>query len=550
MKISLAQQNFIIGDIEGNKNTILSSIKRAKDDQADLIVFPELCICGYPPLDLLEFDDFVHSCLLAIQHIASECIQIAAIVGSPSLNPKVEGKNLFNSAFFLYEGEIKAIVHKSLLPNYDVFDEYRYFEPNPYFECIEFRNKRIALTICEDLWDIGDDKMYVKWPMEELVSQKPDFIINIAASPFSYYHQEERKLVLSRTASKYQLPVFYVNHVGAQTDLIFDGGSMVLNRDGNVVNELAYFREDYRLFESDIINSAPSVSYEKSRFDNANIHIERIYDALFLGIKDYFKKMGFGKAIIGLSGGIDSAVVFVLAADALGAENVLGLIMPSPYSSQHSIDDALNLAKNIGAHTETLPINDLFKEFKTSLKETFAGLPENIAEENIQARIRAILLMAVSNKKGYLLLNTSNKSEAAVGYGTLYGDMSGGLSVIGDLYKTQVYELAEFLNRYQERIPENIIKKAPSAELRPDQKDTDSLPEYVILDKILFEYIEKRMGAQKIIDKGYDADLVRRVITLVNNSEYKRFQTPPVLRISDKSFGSGRRMPLVAKYRL
>ncbi|MFM2285075.1 MAG: hypothetical protein RLZZ543_572 [Bacteroidota bacterium] len=548
MKIALAQINTHIGNFDSNVNIILQNIERAKRDEVDLIVFPELSICGYPPLDFLEFDDFISRCMEMIELIAHSCVGIAAIVGGPSRNPQLIGKNLFNTAFFLANGRIQQLVHKTLLPNYDVFDEYRYFEPNTEFKCVEYMGKRIALTICEDLWDIEEDKMYGRWPMEELHTQHPDVIINIAASPFSYKHAESRKRVLHQSAKKYRIPVFYVNHAGAQTELVFDGGSMVLNREGNIVCELNYFQEDYRSFELDWVNTAKCVPFDKAGFTAPDAESERIYNALVLGIRDYFGKMGFKKAILGLSGGVDSALVYTLAVHALGKENVLGVLMPSPYSSDHSISDSLELAKRLGAATETLPIEPVFNQFTESLSTQFAGLPENLTEENLQARIRGVLLMAMSNKFGYILLNTSNKSEAAVGYGTLYGDMCGGLAVIGDVYKTQVYDLCRYINREEEIIPLNILTKAPSAELRPGQKDSDSLPEYDQLDKVLHAYIEDRKGPAEIIQMGVDKALVDRVLRLVNMNEYKRFQTPPILRVSPKAFGMGRRMPLVGKY--
>jgi NAD+ synthase (glutamine-hydrolysing) len=549
MKVALAQINTHIGNFEANKSKILSAIKRAENEGADLITFPELSICGYPPLDFLEFNDFTQKCISAIQEIAKACTSIAAIVGAPCVNPAIEGKNLYNSAFFLYEGEIKKVIHKTLLPNYDVFDEYRYFEPNNTFSCISFKGQTIALTICEDLWDVDEDKMYVKWPMDELMKFKPTVMINIAASPFSYAHAENRKRVLHQTATKFGLPIFYVNHVGAQTELVFDGGSLVMNQKGNVVCELAYFKEDFRVFELDWVKTAKSVSFESSSgFIGEDIYISRIYNALILGIRDYFYKMGFAKAILGLSGGIDSAVVFALASEALGPQNVLGVLMPSPYSSEHSIADALKLAKNLNAATTTIPIGASFDTIKHTLSPEFEGMPEDLTEENMQARIRGLLLMAMSNKKGYILLNTSNKSEAAVGYGTLYGDMCGGLSVIGDVYKTQVYALAHYINREREVIPINSIIKPPSAELRPNQKDSDSLPDYEILDKVLYCYIEQKKGPPEIIAEGFDKALVNRVLKLVNTNEYKRFQTPPMIRVSNKAFGLGRRMPLVGKY--
>jgi NAD+ synthase (glutamine-hydrolysing) len=548
MKIALAQINTHIGNFDTNVSLIIQNIERAKRDGADLVVFPELSVCGYPPLDFLEFDDFIQRCDMALSKIAEACQDMAAIVGCPTRNPQLEGKNLFNSAVFIENGHVKQIVNKTLLPNYDVFDENRYFEPNTRFNCVAFKNKRIALTICEDLWDIEEDKMYVRWPMEELKNQQPDLIINIAASPFSYKHAESRKGVLHQTASKYKIPVFYVNTSGAQTELIFDGGSMVLNRDGNVVCELNYFQDDYRSFELDWVNTAKCVPYQANQFNSPELEAGRIHQALILGIQDYFRKMGFKQAVLGLSGGVDSALVYTLAVQALGKDNVLGILLPSPYSSDHSISDSLELAARLGARTETLPIGDVFQQFQNTLASAFKGLPENLTEENLQARIRGVLLMAMSNKFGYILLNTSNKSEAAVGYGTLYGDMCGGIAVIGDVYKTQVYELCRYINREEEIIPINILTKAPSAELRPGQKDSDSLPDYDILDKVLFKYIEERKGPEELVQLGFEKALVDRVLKLVNISEYKRFQTPPILRISPKAFGMGRRMPIVGKY--
>jgi len=548
MKLALAQLNFHIGNFEENTSRIISSIRRAKSEAADIVVFPELAVCGYPPLDFLEFDDFIRRCNESINLIAVECVGIAAIVGSPSVNPQIEGKNLFNSAFFLADGEIKKVVNKTLLPNYDVFDEYRYFEPNRSFACVEYKGERIALTICEDLWDVEEDKMYLNWPMEELAKQNPTVMINIAASPFNYKHAESRKRVLHRSALAYNLPVFYVNHVGAQTELIFDGGSLVMNREGNVVCEMNYFEEDFRVFELDWVKTAKAVPFSSDPDFESQQFIGRIHDALILGIRDYFRKLGFKKAILGLSGGIDSAVVYALAIEALGKENVLGVLMPSQYSSSHSVDDSLELARRIGGLTEKLPVTEAFEAFKNTLNPLFNGLPENIAEENIQARVRGVLLMAVSNKFGHILLNTSNKSEAAVGYGTLYGDMAGGLSIIGDVYKTQVFELAHYINRDVEIIPSNIITKPPSAELRPDQKDTDSLPEYSVLDKVLYAYIEERTGPLDLVKSGFEKALVDRVLRLVNTSEHKRYQAPPVLRVSPRAFGMGRRMPIVGKY--
>jgi NAD+ synthase (glutamine-hydrolysing) len=545
--IALAQHNFHIGNFDRNTTSIIGSIQRAKREGADLVVFSELSVCGYPPLDLLEHRDFIYNCQTAIQKIASYSTGIAVIVGTPGFNPNPKGKNLYNSAYFLLDGEIKQIVHKTLLPTYDIFDEYRYFEPNNTFEIVEYKGEKIALTVCEDLWyeqpaveSLSRTKLYTTSPMRELLKHSPDLIINIAGSPFSYSRIGLKRNIFINNARKYQLPVIYVNQVGAQTELIFDGASMAVNAKGEVVSQLKYFDEDFGLVDTSKMQKG-SASIDLNE-------ISYIHDALVLGIKDYFRKMGFTKATLGLSGGIDSAVTLVLAERALGSENIRVLLMPSKYSSSHSVDDAVLLAKKLNIEYDIVGIEPMVESFCVQLKPVFGNLPPNVAEENIQARIRGILLMAVSNKFGHILLNTSNKSEAAVGYGTLYGDMNGGLSVLGDVYKTQVYKLAAYINRNEEIIPQNTITKPPSAELRPDQKDTDSLPEYDLLDKILYHYIECQETAAAITSLGIDAELVNRVIRMVNNNEYKRYQTPPILRISSKAFGSGRRMPLVAVY--
>ena len=543
MKIALAQINYHIGNFAENKSKIIHSIEKARTENADLVVFSELAVSGYPPRDFLEFDDFIDQCNNTVREIAEKCTDIAAIVGLPTFNPNLKGKPLYNSAAFIYEGKIQSLTHKTLLPNYDIFDEYRYFEPNSVFKVIEFKGKRIALNICEDLWNIQDNPLYTINPMDELIGQNPDLIINIAASPFNYHQTKIRKEVLKRNADKYKLPLFYVNHVGAQTELLFDGGSLVMNSSGDIIDELDYFKEDFKVF--DLLKVETS---NKSTNKNELSEIASIHEALVMGIRNYFQKLGFSKAILGLSGGIDSAVTAALAAEALGSENVYNVLLPSRFSSDHSVKDSVELVKNYGMPHDIIEIEDSFNSFETTLKPFFKGLPFNIAEENLQARTRGVILMALSNKFGYILLNTSNKSESAVGYGTLYGDMNGGLAVIGDVYKTKVFELARFINRNGELIPENIITKPPSAELRPDQKDSDSLPDYNILDEILYKYIEERRGPKEIIGIGYDEDLVDRILKLVNTNEYKRYQTPPILRISTKAFGMGRRMPIVAKY--
>ncbi|MBW4888630.1 NAD+ synthase [Mucilaginibacter sp. HMF5004] len=551
MKIALAQRNYHIGNFESNTKKIIDSINEARQNGADLVVFAELCVCGYPARDFLEFTEFIDYCAQAAKQIAEVCKGIACIIGLPTYNLKDEGKDLFNSAYFIEDGQIKAIVNKALLPNYDVFDEYRYFEPETDFNCINFKGHRIALTICEDLWNTIENPLYITRPMDKLITQNPDVMINIAASPFAYNHDEERIDILSNNAKQYNLPLFYVNQVGAQTELIFDGGSLVFDAAGTLVDEMPYFKEHisyYTLDKDAAGKSAITFDHEHTIKSAHTSDIEQIHQGLILGIRDYFYKSGFSKAILGLSGGIDSAVVCALAAEALGPKNVMAVLLPSRFSSDHSISDAEDLVKNLGCLSETVAIKNITEAFETALQPQFSGLPFNIAEENIQSRSRAVLLMAMSNKFGYILLNTSNKSEAAVGYGTLYGDMCGGISVLGDLYKTQVYELAHHINRAQEIIPVNSIVKPPSAELRPGQKDSDSLPEYDILDTILMEYIEHRKSSAQIIALGYDEAVVKRVMKLVNGAEHKRYQTPPILRVSPKAFGMGRRMPIVGKY--
>lgn len=545
MKLALAQLNYHTGNFESNSRRIIEQIERARSAGADLVVFAELALTGYPARDFLEFQEFLDENEAQVKRIAEACQGIWCILGAPSRNQNPQGKPLYNSAFLMHEGKVVDVVHKSLLPNYDVFDEYRYFEAAPSRHCVEVAGQKIALTICEDLWNVGEERLYGHDPMDDLIKEKPVLMVNIAASPFSKNHIETRKNILQENCRTYGLPLLYVNHVGAQTELIFDGGSLALNPDGSCVDEMAYFNEEFKLYSLE--DGRLSQIGEDTSFLPQE-RIELIHDALVTGIRDYFRKLGFKKAILGSSGGIDSAVVLVLAVEALGAENVHAVLMPSRYSSQHSIDDAVELSKNLGTPYDIISIEQAFTAFENTLSPLFASTQPGITEENMQSRSRAVILMALSNKFGSILLNTSNKSENAVGYGTLYGDMCGGLSVIGDLYKTQVYELARFINRNKVILPENILTKAPSAELRPDQKDSDSLPEYDVLDEILYQYIEQRKGPQELLAAGYNETLVRRIIRLVNTNEYKRFQTPPILRVSSKAFGMGRRMPIVAKY--
>jgi NAD+ synthase (glutamine-hydrolysing) len=550
MKFTVAQLNYHIGNFKGNMDLICKAIGKAKADGSDLIIFSELCVPGYPPLDLLDRSDFIEKCNRTVSDIAKECNGITAILGSPTLNRKVEGKKLFNSALVLSEGKIIFTVNKALLPTYDIFDEYRYFEPEKKFTIFPFKGLRIAITICEDLWDeqpfdneFEKARLYTISPMEELARQDPDLIINIAASPFSYTKIESKRNIFISKALKYRIPVISVNQTGANTELIFDGASVLVNKNGRIVDQLPFFEEAVVTYSFEDLKSGKT-----SVAESAESYIPLIYKALVTGLRDYFTKSGLKSGIIGLSGGIDSALCLCLAADALGNENIRALLMPSRYSSDHSVKDAVALADALNVHYDILSIEKPFNAFEEDLAPLFRGMNRDITEENIQARIRAILLMAVSNKYGCIVLNTSNKSEAAVGYGTLYGDMAGGLSLIGDVYKTDVYHLAEYINRDKEIIPQNILRKLPSAELRPDQFDSDSLPDYSILDSILYQYIELQKPASRIINDGSDRETVLRVIRMIDFNEYKRYQAPPVLRISSKAFGAGRRMPLAARY--
>jgi NAD+ synthase (glutamine-hydrolysing) len=550
MKISVAQLNYHIGNFSKNKDNICQAIRKAKSEGADLVVFSELCVPGYPPLDLLDRFDFIEKCNLTVKEIAAECTGITAIVGSPTLNNNSEGKKLFNSALVLSEGKIIFSVNKALLPTYDIFDEYRYFEPETRFSVFSFKGVKLAITICEDLWDeqpfdneFEKTRLYTVSPMKELAKQNPDLIINISASPFSYTKIESKENIFRNKALKYKIPVISVNQTGANTELIFDGASLVINNRGEIIHRLPFFETAIETYSLDDIKSG-TIKDPWSRPDT----IPLMYKALVTGIRDYFSKSGLSSAIIGLSGGIDSAVVLCLAVEALGKDNVRVLLMPSRYSSDHSVNDAVALAERIDVQYDIVNIEKPFTAFEEVLSPLFSGKVIDVTEENIQARIRAILLMAVSNKHGNILLNTSNKSEAAVGYGTLYGDMAGGLSVIGDVYKTDVYRLADFINRNSEIIPVNIIKKLPSAELKPGQLDSDSLPDYSVMDAILYQYIESQKPASRIIKEGYDSDTVLKVVRMIDLNEYKRYQAPPVLRISSKAFGAGRRMPLVARY--
>jgi NAD+ synthase (glutamine-hydrolysing) len=542
MKITVCQLNYIVGDISGNTQKIIEAIEKAKKEQSDMVVFSELSVCGYPPYDLLFNSSFISDSITAIEKIASCCTDITAVVGGIDVN-KGTGKHLYNTAFILSQGMVKAVYHKSLLPTYDVFDEARYFEPSYKPLMIEVNGKRIFITICEDLWTNETDTQpalgkphYNYDTIAEIKLLKPDFVINIAASPFSAFQYNYRYNLLLSIHQKLECPLLYVNQVGANTELVFDGGS-AFYKDNTRYFQLPFFEEkEMEINTEQIVANVTAMS-----------GIQALNQALVTGIKDYFAKNGFTKAVLGLSGGIDSAVVALLAKQALGEENVHTLLMPSRFSSEHSLTDAIELCKRNHISYDILSIEKPFQSLESGLREIFKNQPPDIAEENIQARIRAVFLMAYSNKFGPILLNTSNKSEMSVGYGTLYGDMAGAISVLGDVYKTQVYQLAHFLNKNEELIPINIIRKPPSAELRPNQKDSDSLPEYDILDKILYHIIEEQLSISDMVAKGFDDLTVQKVFKLVHTNEYKRYQAPPVIRVSTKAFGYGRRIPLVKK---
>jgi NAD+ synthase (glutamine-hydrolysing) len=544
MKISLASINPTIGDLKSNFEKIISNIKKAEEVDSDLIIFPELALTGYPPLDLLDKRSFVDEVISYNSKVAEYAKNIGVIFGSVTRFEDEVGTNLFNSAIFCFDGQIKSIHKKSLLPNYDVFDEVRYFEPSREIHLLEFKGKRFGVTICEDAWNDKDfwvHRLYEFDPVEENVKLGAEIIINISASPFSIGKEKIRTEMFSQIARKHKKPVLFVNQVGANTDLIFDGGAKVFDRNGNLIFASNRFEESLVHFDSDF-------QYEQINYEFSS-DAEEIYRALILGIRDYCDKTGFKKVVLGLSGGIDSALVSVLAKEAIGSENVLCVMMPSQYSSEASITHSQKLIQNIGVKSTIIPIQPIFEEFKKSLKKEFDDLPEDVTEENLQSRIRGVLLMALSNKFGYLLLATGNKSELATGYATLYGDMCGGLAPISDVYKTKVYEIAHYINREKEIIPIEIINKIPSAELRPNQTDQDTLPPYDILDKILYLYIEEAKEEDEIVEKGFDRELVKNVLKRVDRAEYKRKQAAPGLKVTNKAFGSGRRFPIVQRWR-
>ena len=543
MKLALGQINPTVGDFSGNAAKIIEYSTRARTQGAGLILFPELSVCGYPPRDLVERTSFVTHNREAAEHIAAETRGIAVICGLVTPAQADTGKSVMNSAALLMDGEIKFVQSKMLLPTYDVFDELRNFAPARHQELLSFCGKQMALTICEDAWNdkhFWPRQLYSVDPVEALVKAGGNFVLNISASPFWIGKRELRQEMLATIARTDRVPVAFVNQVGGNDSLVFDGSSLVFDREGNMIARGKSFEEDLIFFDSD---SLTGEWHEQIPGEEASV-----YSALVLGTRDYITKCGFKKAIVGLSGGIDSALTAAIAVDAIGAENVIGVGMPSEYSSEGSVTDARELAQNLSIRFEVLPIGDIFHAFKGTLRPVFAGKKEDVTEENIQSRIRGSLLMAMSNKFGALVLSTGNKSELGVGYCTLYGDMAGGLAVIADVPKTLVYRLSRYVNSRKQVIPHSSLEKPPSAELRPDQKDTDSLPPYEILDAILEDYVEQSRSAEDIArEHDFDLLLVKNVIRMVERNEYKRQQAAPGIKISAKAFGYGRRFPIAAK---
>ena len=543
MKIALGQINPTVGDFSGNAAKIIDYSRRAQAAGAGLILFPELSVCGYPPRDLVERASFVARNRETVEHIAAETGGIAVICGLVTPASSDTGKSVMNSAALLMDGKVAFIQSKMLLPTYDVFDEVRNFAPAKAQDLFSFCGNRMALTICEDAWNdkhFWRKRLYTVDPVETLIRAGGNFVLNISASPFWIGKREFRREMLTSIARQHKVPVAMVNQVGGNDSLVFDGSSIVLNRDGQVVAQGRSFEEDLVYFDSKTLTGE---MHEQIAGDEASV-----YSALVLGTRDYMHKCGFQKAIIGLSGGIDSALTAVIAADAVGPDNVIGIGMPGPYSSQGSIDDARALAQNLGIRFELLSINPAFDAYRQTLQGVFRGRKDDVTEENIQSRARGTLLMALSNKFGAIVLSTGNKSELGVGYCTLYGDMVGGLAVISDVPKTLVYRLSAYVNSRRSVIPRATLEKPPSAELRPDQKDSDSLPPYEVLDAVLEDYVEDSQPAEHIASaRGFDIEVVRRVIRMVDRAEYKRQQAAPGLKVSAKAFGYGRRFPIAAK---
>ena len=543
MKIALGQINPTVGDFSGNAAKIVDFAHRAQSVGAGMILFPELSVCGYPPRDLVERPSFVARNRETVERIAAETRGIAVICGLVTPAESDTGKSAMNSAALLMDGKVAFVQSKMLLPTYDVFDEMRNFAPAKAQELFSFCGNRMALTICEYAWNdkhFWTRRLYTVDPVDVLIRAGGNFVLNISASPFWMGKRELRRDMLASIARQHKVPVVLVNQVGGNDSLVFDGSSLVLNPEGNIVAQGRSFEEDLIFFDSKTLAG--------DMHDQISGDVASVYSALVLGTRDYMHKCGFQKAIIGLSGGIDSALTAVIAADAVGPENVIGVGMPGPYSSQGSIDDARALANGLGIRFELLSINQAFEAYREILRGVFAGCKEDVTEENIQSRARGTMLMALSNKFGAIVLSTGNKSELGVGYCTLYGDMVGGLAVISDVPKTLVYRLSEYVNSRRAVIPQATLEKPPSAELRPGQKDSDSLPPYEVLDAVLEDYVEDSHPAERIAaERGFDIEVVRRVIRMVDRAEYKRQQAAPGLKISAKAFGYGRRLPIAAK---
>jgi NAD+ synthase (glutamine-hydrolysing) len=543
VKIALGQINPTVGDFSGNANRIIDFAQRARAAGAGLILFPELSVCGYPPRDLVERPTFVAKNRASVERIAAETKGISVICGLVTPALAETGKSVMNSAVLLQDGKQAFLQSKMLLPTYDVFDEMRNFAPARHQELFNFCGNRMALTICEDAWNdkhFWNKRLYGFDPVEALVRAGGNFVLNISASPFWLRKRELRRDMLATIARTENVPVVMVNQVGGNDSLLFDGSSLVLNREGKLIAQGKSFEEDLVYFDSATLQGE---MHEQIEGDEASA-----YAALVLGTRDYVRKCGFRRVIIGLSGGIDSALTAAIATDAVGPENVIGVGMPGPYSSPGSIEDARSLASNLGIRFELLSITEICKSYQQTLKDVFAGLKEDVTEENIQSRARGSLLMAMSNKLNAIVLSTGNKSEIAVGYCTLYGDMVGGLAVISDVTKTMVYRISRYVNSQKPVIPEASLEKPPSAELRPDQKDSDTLPPYDVLDAVLEDYVEESHSAEQIAkDRGFDLGLIQRVLRMVDRAEYKRQQAAPGIKISEKAFGYGRRFPIAAK---
>jgi NAD+ synthase (glutamine-hydrolysing) len=541
MKIALVQMNTTVGDIHGNRDAVFQAMARAEQLGADMAVFPELCLTGYPPRDLLEVRALVDANLAALQQLAGRTGRMAAVVGYVDRNLRPEGKELYNAAAFLHEGAIRSVVHKTLLPTYDVFDEERYFERAPQSRLVSFQGRTLGISICEDAWndqDFWSKRRYHTDPIRNQVQQGADLLINLSSSPFEIDKPLVRYRMLLGHVRKYRVPLVYVNLVGGNDDLLFDGNSLAIGKQGNLIAQGKSFAEDLFLVDPD------SVQDQGYREGEA---IRNLFDVLVMGTRDYARKCGFKSAVLGLSGGIDSAVTACVAAAAFGPQNVLGVSMPSVYSAQESHDDARSLAENLGIGFRVVPIGPAFEAYKEMLAPVFAELPEDTTEENLQARVRGNILMALSNKFGHLVLSTGNKSELGVGYCTLYGDMAGGLAVISDVPKTMVYQLATCINREREVIPAHTVTRAPSAELRPNQTDQETLPPYEILDAILHLVVEEQCSVNEVVRRGYDRTMVEWVTRKVYASAYKRQQAAPGLKVTSRAFGTGRRMPIAMK---